>query len=176
MTLTLPVGTRGGYSKLNLGGGGPGSVCRGECRFGGSPAQTSLKIFIHRTHSYLALSCTQRDLHSFSHTIGFCSDRAIGCFAFPAHSLVSSRPHPSDYAHGLSAYRFVFLPALSAFGAPCRPGESVMTHLIHSGLSLLDESYINHRRRNQGRRGGGRLPPQNFTWGGIAPTKICRII
>ena len=38
-----------------------------------------------------------------SYAIGFALTH---CFAFPAHASVSSGPHPSDFAHVLSAYIF----------------------------------------------------------------------
>ena len=97
--------------------GGPGSFCRGGCGIGDSRAQTALKIFSHRAHytcrfhvlvwvrarTFSRLySAIWTEFISFSHAIGFCFDRAFGCFAFPAHALVSSRPHPSDYVRGLS--------------------------------------------------------------------------
>ena len=119
---------RGGYKKLNL--GGPGSFCRSGCRIGGSRAQTARKIFSHRSHYTCRFhvlcarifsrhySAIWTEFIFFSHAIGFCFDRAIGSYAFPANALVSLGPHPS---------------ALS----PCRPGESLLTH---SRLSLLDET------------------------------------
>ena len=38
------------------------------------------------------------------------SNRVFDRFAFPAHASISSGPHPSDYAHALTAYHF--LPAI----------------------------------------------------------------
>ena len=98
-------------------GGGPGSFCRGGCRIGGSRAQAALKMFSPRAHYTCRFhvlvwvgalifsrhySAIWTEFISFSHAIGFCFNRAISCFAFPAHALVSSGPHPSDYARGLS--------------------------------------------------------------------------
>ena len=53
-------------------------------------------------------------------------------------ALLSRRMRWCHRDHTPLITRVDYLPALS----PCRPGESVLTLLTHSGLSLLHESYI----------------------------------
>ena len=87
-------------------------------------ARTCRRISRGREH-YVSY---ERDAHLFQSRNLLLS--CFACFANLAHASVSSGPHPSDYAHALSAY--FSLPVLrSASGAPCQPGESVITHLTH---------------------------------------------
>ena len=69
----------------------------------------------------------------------------FGRFAFPAHALVSSGPHLSDYAHWLSAYQPSFPCALSLWSSlSARRVSHDTSHSFQtfSTTERIDESYI----------------------------------
>ena len=126
---------------MNL--GGPGSFCRSGCRIGGSRAQTALKMFSHHVHytfrfrilvSVRALDITAR----FGQRLSVSVTQSAFASTERSAALLSRRMRWCHRDHTPLITRVGYLPALS----PCRPGESVMTLLTHSRLSLLGESYI----------------------------------
>ena len=118
---------------------------------GGSRAQTALKIFDHRAHCIYLLfsrtyvsSCANDFTAEFGQSLSLSVMQSAFAPTEQSAALLSRRMRWCHRGHTLliTGMGYPTDLALSAFGAPCRPGESVITHLTHSGFSLLDESYI----------------------------------
>ena len=105
----------------------------------------------------------------FRHAIGFCFDRAFGCFpgACVGHIPLITRTRylPISY-----------WPSFSLRSAPCPLGESVMTH---SELSLLNESYIRAPTATSNcpftTYEDAQWRSQDFSYGGAHARKACHL-
>ena len=159
---------RGGYSKLNL--GGSRQFLPGRMQVWGFARTNRAEIFIHRAHSYSALSRTQRDLdrvYLFQSRNRILLRPSNWLLCFPGACVGVIGTTPLWLRAWAICLLVVFLPALSAFWSSLSARR--VSYDTHSGLSLLGESYIKHRRRNQGGRGAP--APTKLYLGGHCPHK-----
>ena len=109
----------------------------------GSRAQTARKIFSHRAiilvvFTYLCKFVRADFTARFGQDLSLSVTQSAFASTERSAALLFRRMRWCHRDHTPLITRVGYLPALS----PCRPGESVMTLVTHSGLSLLNESYI----------------------------------